>query len=140
MIVYLSGPITGLRDNNRRAFTKALDRIGELALAEIFVISPLQLAEKVEAYFGEYNRNQYHVIKPEWSDYMRLCIARLCTVDCVYFLKNWQKSKGASLERHIAESLDIPCVESAEELKKIYGERHADQRKISDYKSLLSAR
>jgi hypothetical protein len=143
MIVYLSGPISGKRDGNRRAFEKAIKKISEafLTLGEIEIINPQDISKKVDLHFSEINRKRLlHTIKPEWSDYMRLCIARLCTADCVYFLKDWQKSKGASLEHHIADSLDIPCVESAEELKKIYGEHHhANQRKLFDYKSLLSA-
>jgi hypothetical protein len=140
VIVYISGPVTGIRDKNRRNFTRALQKIEELNIANLHLILPLKIAEIVEEQFEIFNKNRYHKTKPEWSDYMRLCIAELCTADCVYFIKDWQKSRGASLEHHIAESLGIPCVENTGELKKIFGDHNGDQRRIVDYKSLLAAR
>jgi hypothetical protein len=122
VIVYLSGPITGMRDNNRRNFSKAQKKIEE-AFAEYEapqIINPNKLAEIVEFTFAEKNRNLFHAIKPQWSDYMRYCIEYLVRASCVYFLKGWEKSKGATLERHIAETLGIPCAETVEELLTIY--------------------
>jgi hypothetical protein len=124
MIVYLSGPITGMRDHNRRNFSKAQKKIEETLTGQkpLQIINPNKLAEIVEFQFSGKNRNLYHVIKPQWSDYMRYCIENLVHASCVYFLKGWEKSKGAMLERHIAETLAIPCVENTDELKKVYGE------------------
>jgi hypothetical protein len=152
MIVYISGPITGIRDNNRRKFLKAEHRIQE-ALADFFIslehegisargvisgmgrytpvdrgtqaaidkqdamapyliFNPNKLAEIVDLKFTGINPR----IKPQWSDYMRYCISRLTESDCVFFIKGWDKSKGAMLERQIAEAIGIPCVESVEDL------------------------
>ncbi|MDR1586941.1 MAG: DUF4406 domain-containing protein [Treponema sp.] len=122
MIVYLSGPITGMRDRNRRNFSKVHKKIEEILTGQkpLQIINPNKLAEIVEFQFSGKNRNLYHVIKPQWSDYMRYCIENLVRASCVYFLKGWQKSKGATLERHIAETLGIPCAETVEELLTIY--------------------
>jgi hypothetical protein len=48
---------------------------------------------------------------------MKLCIPELCTATHVLFIKGWKQSKGAALERHIAEALGIPCVETVDGLK-----------------------
>jgi hypothetical protein len=122
MIVYLSGPITGMRDNNRRKFSKAQKKIEETLTGRkpLQIINPNKLAEIVEFRFSGKNRNLYHVIKPQWTDYMRYCIENLVHASCVYFLKGWKKSKGATLERRIAETLGIPCAETVGELLAIY--------------------
>jgi hypothetical protein len=122
VIVYLSGPITGMRDRNRRNFNKAQKKIEETLTGQKppQIINPNKLAEIVEFQFSGKNRNLYHVVKPQWSDYMRYCIENLVHASSVYFLKGWQKSKGAVLERHIAETLGIPCVETVEELLDMY--------------------
>jgi hypothetical protein len=110
-----------MRDNNRRKFSKAQKKIEETLTGQkpLQIINPNKLAEIVEFRFSGKNRNLYHVIKPQWSDYMRYRIENLVHASCVYFLKGWQKSKGAALERHIAETLGIPCAETAEELFEI---------------------
>jgi hypothetical protein len=111
-----------MRDNNRRKFSKAQRKIEEALIGQKppQIINPNKLAQIVEFKFSEKNRNLYHVVKPQWSDYMRYCIENLVHASCVYFLDGWQKSKGATLERHIAESLGIPCAETVEELLTIY--------------------
>jgi hypothetical protein len=129
MIVYLSGPITGMRDDNRRNFLKAQNKI-ESALAhlpQLHVVNPNQLAEMVEFKFAGINRDRFETVKPQWSDYMRYCISKLCEAQVLFFIKGWQKSKGATLERHIAETLGIPCAESVEELIKIHGDLYGSR-------------
>jgi hypothetical protein len=123
IVVYISGPITGKRDNNRRVFEKAHAKIIE-AFPDIKIIDPQDVAREIEADFDLINKNLYHKKKPQWGDYMRRCIPRLCIATHVYFLKGWENSKGAALERHIAETLDIPCVESIDALKKAVGKNY----------------
>jgi hypothetical protein len=41
-------------------------------------------------------------------------------------LKGWEESRGAALERHIAETLDIPCVESIDALKNAVGKNYME--------------
>jgi hypothetical protein len=43
-----------------------------------------------------------------WSYYMRRDLAHVLAVDALCVLPDWQKSKGASLEVHVAESLGLP--------------------------------
>jgi hypothetical protein len=129
MIVYLSGRITGMRNENRRNFTKEQNKI-ESALAhlpQLHIVNPNQLAEIVRLKFAGINQNRYKAIKPQWSDYMRHCISKLCEAQCAYFMKGWQKSKGATLERHIAKTLGIPCAESVEDLLKIHSDLYGSK-------------
>jgi hypothetical protein len=110
-IIYISGPISGMRNNNRRNFEKAAKKLAD-TFTDCRVISPMQIGLAVES-------DQKRPEKPEWADYMRGCVKSLMDATHVYFIKGWQKSRGALLERNIAEGLEIPCAESIEELKKI---------------------
>ena len=38
----------------------------------------------------------------EHEEYMRICYAMIDVCDCVYFLENWTKSKGAQMEHDYA--------------------------------------
>jgi hypothetical protein len=118
MVIYISGPITGMRNNNNKSFEKAHVEISK-DFPDAKIIDPLEIAKEIEADFDAINSNLYHKKKPQWGDYMRRCIPRLCLATHVFFLKKWQTSRGAKLEHEIAESLEIPCIESMEELKKI---------------------
>jgi hypothetical protein len=131
MTVYISGPITGKRDNNLRNFEKAHSKILE-ALNELeshekikdwIIINPIGIAGDVKYQFDCLNYTRCKKIKPQWEDYMRACIKELCNADCVFFIKGWEKSRGATLERYIAENLQISCVESTGELIKLMKER-----------------
>lgn len=119
MRVYISGRITGLPDNNKQAFRAAKSHILDLRRYEKFVdtkvVNPVCLGERLD--------KQWAVIgkKPEWADYMNICIKYMLDSDCVYFLPDWAQSKGASLERHIAKRLGMPCADNMDELKIILG-------------------
>ena len=99
MIVYISGPITGIPDNNREAFcaaeTKLHDRLKNSENYEI--INPQKIAKEVEKTLAV----------PKWEDYMRACIKELCRADTIIFLPGYENSKGAMLEKEIAEKLCI---------------------------------
>lgn len=43
----------------------------------------------------------------EWEDYLRYDIKQICDCDAVYMLKGWPSSRGARLERKVAESLGL---------------------------------
>jgi hypothetical protein len=46
-----------------------------------------------------------------WLECMRRDIAELVTCYAIYLLKGWTKSKGATLEHHIADRLGLECWE-----------------------------
>jgi hypothetical protein len=113
--IYLSGPITGKRENNKRNFSRAFSKIINLCPG-VTIINPQDIALEVNAEFDKLNKNLFQRKKPQWNDYMKRCIPQICNATHAYFMKGWKKSKGASLERTIAESLGIPCFESIETL------------------------
>jgi hypothetical protein len=119
MTIYISGLMTGLRNYNRGAFEKAhekLEKAFSLGEGSLRIISPVKIAEGVNANFADMNRLFPAIKKPQWEDYMKACIKRLPEADFVFLLKGWQNSHGARLEVIIADELGIPRGESIEEL------------------------
>lgn len=57
----------------------------------------------------------YQVVNPmneieqgtDWNNAMRQCIIHLCTCGFIYLLEDWMDSRGAKLEKTIAEGLEI---------------------------------
>jgi hypothetical protein len=96
MKVYISGPVTGMPDNNKAAF-EAVEK--ELrSLPGVKTVNPLRIAEEVR---------RGARFEPEWEDYMRDCIRELCRATHITFLPGWENSKGARLEKQIADALGI---------------------------------
>ena len=97
MRVYISGKITGVKNANE-LFTRAEKK---LELEGYEVINPFE--------FGEYLKKEYAKENkvPKYENYMRGDIELLINCDAIYLLENWGTSKGASLEKKIAEVLDM---------------------------------
>jgi nucleoside 2-deoxyribosyltransferase len=118
MTVYIAGPVTGLPDNNKKAFQIAFRCLWDMKrtsrYCDMKIINPLtHVAKRLERQFAAKGK------RPEWADYMRACIKKLVEADCVFFLVDWVKSDGATLERYIAKRLGIPIVDNITELLEI---------------------
>lgn len=48
--------------------------------------------------------------KTSWQTYMRSSITQLMKCDYIYMLHGWERSKGANIEKKIAEKLDISAL------------------------------
>ncbi|MDA3958393.1 DUF4406 domain-containing protein [Oceanispirochaeta sp.] len=96
--IYISGPMTGIKDFNREAFMKAEKEL----LSDYIVINPVRIASALRVEFLLKESDP-----PEWSDYIRADTKALMDADCIYMLKGWQGSKGADLERYIALCLGL---------------------------------
>lgn len=93
--IYISGPITGMPNLNREAFTEAKMALGKCA------VNPFDLNDDQKT--------------KKWSDYMRKDISALVQCDSILMLPGWQFSKGAGLELYIASILGFTIYYSLEE-------------------------
>ena len=117
MIIYISGPITGIPDGNKKAFQKAQKEIASIfktiKTEKVKIINPVKIGLKLEKSFALAGK------EPAWEDYMRVCIKELCGATYVLSLTNWANSEGATMERYISKRLKIPCAENIKELSKL---------------------
>jgi hypothetical protein len=86
-VVYLSGPMSGLKDFGRKAFSEA-----ETIL----------------------KKRGYRVLNPAWlpggmryDQYMAISMSMLQQADIICLLPGWKKSKGANAEYALAKSLGL---------------------------------
>jgi len=87
--IYIAGPMTGHIELNFPAFHAAAARIRE---AGHVAINPAEINPDASM---------------SWKECMKSDIAALVTCDAIHLLPGWENSKGATLEAHIAERLEI---------------------------------
>lgn len=88
--LYIAGPMTGVPEFNYPLFNRVQ---AKLVTAGYVVINPA--------------RNVPPVPEPRWSDYMRMSVAQVASVDGIAVLPGWQDSAGATLEVKLANDLGI---------------------------------
>lgn len=98
--VYISGPITGIDFGNRFAFSCARNA---LELCGYEVVDPSEVKLDDEA---------------TWTDYMRADLKLLLDCDFIYMLDGWEDSKGARIERELAENLGIEEIDLDQEFER----------------------
>jgi hypothetical protein len=90
--VFISGPVTGRPDFNTQAFSEAAAAIRALGFV---VFNPREIDR------GDTTLPREH--------YMRICMATLVNQSsALVSLPQWSSSKGAWLERKVAEEIGIP--------------------------------
>lgn len=94
--IFLSGPMSGLPELNYPAFNLAADR---LRAAGHTVSNP---AENHPPHCGS------------WLGYMRLAVTQLAQCDMVVMLPGWRNSRGAMVERALAQGLGLEVMEVPE--------------------------
>ena len=94
MKVYLSGPITGVNDFEKN-----------FAIAEKYfsgrghaVENPVKTGAVLKELSGK---------EPTWAEYMREDIKTLVDCDAIAMLPGWGDSRGARLERQVADALGL---------------------------------
>lgn len=85
--IYLSGPMTGIKDNN---FPEFHAHASLLRQAGFDVVSPAEIQEA-----------------GEWELCLRNDIRELCTCDTIALMRGWEHSRGAHLELHVAHRLGL---------------------------------
>lgn len=85
--VYISGPITGVKDY-WQAFEAADDKLSSRGFA---VLNPARLPKGMTD-----------------EQYMRIDLAMIDAADAVYFLKGWENSRGARIEHSYCDYTNKP--------------------------------
>ena len=101
--VYISGPMTGMPDLNRCAFTFAEGRILAHGMKPV---------------------NPHTLCDPswDWNKCMRADISALVACDAILMLPGWERSSGAQLELHIAHRVGIEVLTDFDALRQYRGE------------------
>lgn len=87
MRIYLSGPMTGIADNNFPEFHKWAETLRSTGYE---VVSPAEIQEA-----------------GTWELCLRADLRELCTCDAIALMPGWENSKGANLELHVAHRLGM---------------------------------
>ena len=85
--VYLSGPMSGIADNNFPAFNEWATK---LRTQGFDVVSPAEIQEA-----------------GTWELCLRADLRELCTCDAIALMPGWESSRGANLELHVAHRLGM---------------------------------
>lgn len=98
--VYVSGPMAGLEDLNKRAFNFA-----ELVLdvKGYQVINPVALGDELEETGTLDGMNE----SERYMAYLRHDLVHVPQCDSIYMLKGWEKSRGAMAEFTLAKLCDL---------------------------------
>lgn len=95
--IYLAGPMTGVPDYNYPAFHAAAARLRALGHE---VLNP---AENPAPACGT------------WQGYMRMSLVQLVQCEAIVLLPGWAESKGALIERKLAQVLGMDVVHFVDE-------------------------
>jgi hypothetical protein len=101
MIVYLSGAMTGIPEENFPAFHAAARA---LRLLGYTVINPAEFNVDVTGLEG----------RARWVKYLKEDIQALLDCESIVMLPGWENSEGATLEHCTATALDMPVMTLAE--------------------------
>ena len=85
-IIYIAGPITGLKNGNKAAFAEAADALRKIGYA---VLNPATLPDDMPA-----------------DHYMPICLAMVQAADIICMLPGWETSGGAQIEYRYAKYQD----------------------------------
>lgn len=88
--IYIAGPMTGLPDFNYPAFHAEAARLRALGY---HVENPAE-----------------NPAQPTWDAYMRQAMRQMLTCDCVALMPGWADSRGATLERYVAQQVGIEVI------------------------------
>lgn len=99
MRVYLSGPMSGLPDNNFPAFDAAAERLRTIGYS---VVNPAELSRGMDHVILIHGREPAC-----WHNYMAQAIVAMQTVDAIHYLPGWQNSYGARIEAIVAEKMQL---------------------------------
>lgn len=106
MIIYLSGPMSGIKNMNYEEFNAVAKRLRTQGYE---VINP---AEMPMPDFSAYQPTTPEGRLSIWFAFMRQDIKVLMDADTVALLPGWEKSKGARIEVYLAQSLNMEVIDA----------------------------
>lgn len=89
--LYLSGPMTGIKDHNVPLFMREAGRLRKKGFK---VVNPPEL-DKIQ-------------MCRTWEEFLKRDLKFLVTCDAIATLPNWTKSRGANLETYVGRALGMP--------------------------------
>ena len=100
--VYLSGPITGLSEEEyTRRFARAEQHY---RTAGYEVVNPVTIGQELQ-------KTNLH---PSYEDYMKADLEALATCTCIALISGWEDSPGAAREKAEAERLGLEVMQYKE--------------------------
>lgn len=100
--VYLSGPISGLTEQEYTARFKRAERHYESAGYE--VVNPVTIGQELQKTNPQ----------PTWGDYMKVDLEALRTCTHIALLEGWEQSPGAQTEKREAQKLGLEIMQYKE--------------------------
>lgn len=101
--LYLAGPMSGIPDLNFPAFNTEAARLRGWGY---HVVNPAELNKGADALVADMRPSEHAA---HWRHCMKRDIQQLMTCDAIALLPGWEKSRGACLERLIADELGMPA-------------------------------
>lgn len=110
MKIYISGPIAGKPDKNKRAFADAAmwlaAEAGPRSGVLVQPVNPHDIPPREHE--GECPNSYYHDGTHSSACYLRTDLIALLDCDAMLMLEGWVTSKGASVEIYVAKQAGIP--------------------------------
>lgn len=100
-VVYISGGMSGIKDLNRGEFKKASDLLKSMEIAHV---NPIDVGESIEKSISEHTKEE------QYSFFMKADIIELMKCNAIYLLNGWEKSKGATMEKTIADFFKMEII------------------------------
>lgn len=106
-VIFLSGPMTGIKNYNREAFDDA-----EYAIRQKFLYreEPVEIINPAASEYvqgAERTGQEVPVGSKEYATILGGCLDKLKAATVVVMLPGWENSKGATIEHDTAERLGI---------------------------------
>lgn len=103
MKIYISGPMTGITDNNRDEFSRMASLLQAKGHDPVnpHDIVPTRRIRMTAGYVEE------PIKDPTYFDYLKADLAVLMTCDAYVLLDGWGDSRGAWIEKRIADDVGI---------------------------------
>ena len=106
MRIYISGPMSGLDDDNRDEFSRMASLLQAKGHEPVnpHDIIPTRRIQMTAGYIEE------PIKDPKYLDYLKADIAVLMFCDAYVLLDGWGDSRGAMIEKGLADDLGIPNI------------------------------